>query len=85
MVSSDDMRTALWQREAIPLLTVGELVRPEVPVVRSSDDLASVLATFAGYEVNRLPVCVPARPERVIGLVSRSSLMRRYHRALSQG
>jgi chloride channel protein, CIC family len=85
MVSSDDMRTALWQREAIPLLTVGELVRPEVPVVRSTDDLASVLATFAGYEVNRLPVCVPARPERVIGLVSRSSLMRRYHRALSQG
>jgi CIC family chloride channel protein len=85
MVSSDDMRTALWQREAIPLLTVGELVRPEVPVVRSSDDLASVLATFSGYEMNRLPVCVPARPERVVGLVSRSALMRRYHRALTSG
>jgi CIC family chloride channel protein len=85
MVSSEDMRTALWQREAIPLLTAGELVRPEVPVVRSSDDLASVLATFAGYEVNRLPVCVAARPERVIGLVSRSALMRRYHRALTGG
>ena len=84
-VSSDDMRTALWQREAIPLLTVGELVRPEVPLVRSTDDLASVLATFSGYDVNRLPVCVPARPDRVIGLVSRSSLMRRYHRALTQG
>ena len=85
MVSSDDMRTALWQREAIPLLTVGELVRPEVPVVRSTDDLATVLATFAGYDVNRLPVCLPARPDRVIGLVSRSSLMRCYHRALTAG
>ena len=49
MVSSDDLRTALWQHEAIPLLTVGELVRAEVPVVRTSDDLASVLATFSGY------------------------------------
>lgn len=85
MVSSDDMRTALWQREAIPLLTVGELARPEVPVVRSSDDLATVLTTFAGYDTNRLPVCVAARPDRVIGLVSRSSLMRRYHRALTEG
>jgi CIC family chloride channel protein len=85
MVSSDDMRTALWQREAIPLLTVGELVRPEVPVVHSSEDLASVLATFSSYDMNRLPVCVAARPDRVIGLVSRSSLMLRYHRALTQG
>jgi CIC family chloride channel protein len=85
MVLSEDIRTALWQREAVPLLTVGELVRPEVPVVRSTDDLASVLATFSGYDVARLPVCVPSRPDRVIGLVSRSSLMKRYHRALTEG
>jgi chloride channel protein, CIC family len=85
MVSSDDMRTALWQRDAIPLLTVGELVRPEVPVVRSTDDLATVLATFSGFDVSRLPVCVPARSDRVIGMVSRSALMRRYHRALTSG
>jgi CBS domain-containing protein len=85
MVVSEDIRTALWQREAVPLLTVGELVRPEVPVVRSTDDLASVLATFSGYEVSRLPVCLPATPGRVIGLVSRSALMKRYHRALSEG
>jgi CIC family chloride channel protein len=85
MVSSEDIRTALWQREAVPLLTAGELVRPGVPVVRSTDDLESVLATFSGYDANRLPVCVPARPDRVIGLVSRSSLMRQYHRALTSG
>jgi CIC family chloride channel protein len=85
MVVSDDIRTALWQREAIPLLTVAELARPDVPVVRSSDDLASVLATFSGYEVSRLPVCLPARPGRVVGLVSRSSLMKRYHLALTEG
>jgi CIC family chloride channel protein len=84
MVVSDDIRTALWQREAIPLLTAGDIVRPEVPVVRSSDDLATVLATFSGYDVSRLPVCLPARPDRVVGLVSRSALMKRYHQALSE-
>jgi CIC family chloride channel protein len=85
MVLSEDIRTALWQREAVPLLTVGELVRPEVPVVRSTDDLASVLATFSGYDVARLPVCLPSRPDRIIGLVSRGALMKRYHRALTEG
>lgn len=84
MVTSDDMRTALWQREAIPLLTVDELVRAEVPLVRSTDDLASVLATFSGYDLARLPVCLSARPDRVIGLVSRRSLMRRYSQALTE-
>jgi hypothetical protein len=54
-----------------------------VRVVRWSDDLACVLGSCAGYEVKRVPVCVAARPERVIGLVSRSALMRRYHRALT--
>jgi CBS domain-containing protein len=78
------MRTALWQREAIPLLTVGELVRAEVPVVRSTDDLASVLATFSGYDLARLPVCLASRPDRVIGMVSRRSLMRRYSQALTE-
>ena len=84
MVTSEDIRTALWQREAIPLLTVGELTRADVPLVRSTDDLASVLATFSGYDVARLPVCLATRPDRVIGLVSRSLLMKRYHKALSE-
>jgi hypothetical protein len=53
--------------------------------VRSTDDLASVLSTFSGYDVARLPVCLPARPDRIIGLVSRRSLMKRYHRALTEG
>jgi CBS domain-containing protein len=67
------------------LLTVGELARSQVPTVRSTDDLASVLATFSDFDVSRLPVCLPNRREHVIGLVSRWSLMKRYHRALTEG
>ena len=85
MVVADDIKTALLQREAIPLLLVGELARPELPCVRSTDDLAAVLETFSRHEVGRLPVCLAHNPGRIIGLVSRRALMERYHQALSGG
>lgn len=85
MVIADDIKTALLQREAIPLLLVGELARPELPCVRSTEDLAAVLETFSRYEAARLPVCLAHNPGRIIGLVSRRALMERYHQALSGG
>ena len=85
MVTGDEVRTALLQPEAIPLLLAGEVLRPDVPCVRSSDDLATVLETFSRFEVSRLPVCVASNPGHVIGLISRGALMRRYHKALTEG
>jgi len=83
MVVADDLKAALLDREAIPLLLVGEVVRPDIPSVRNTDDLAKVLETFSRFEVSRLPVSLAQAPDRVIGLVSRGALMRRYHLALS--
>lgn len=82
MLVADDVQTALVEREALSLLLVGELVRPELPCVRNTDDLASVLETFTKYEIGRLPVSLASRPGHVIGLISRRALMRRYHEAL---
>jgi len=42
-------------------------------------------SSAGALRLQRGPVCVPARPDRVIGLVSRATLMKRYHRALSEG
>ena len=84
MVVAEDIRTALLEREAIPLLLVGEMARADLPPVKSTDDLATVLATFSAYEINRLPVCLAASPDRVIGLISRGTLMRQYHKALTE-
>jgi CIC family chloride channel protein len=83
MVVADDLRTALLQREAIPLLLAGEVARTDLPAVRSTDDLAQVLQTFSLYEVARLPVSLPADLDHVIGLISRRALMQRYNQALS--
>jgi len=84
MLCEDDINMALLEREAVPLLLVGELVRPDIPIVRSSEDLASVLDTFSRYEIDHLPVCLEQSPGKVIGLISRAGLMRAYHRKLAE-
>lgn len=82
VVTGDEVHTALLQPESIPLLLAGEVMRTDVPCVRSSDDLASVLDIFSRFEVSRLPVCIASRPGHVIGMISRAELMRRYQREL---
>ncbi len=72
------------QPEAIPLLTCGELMRSQVPTISCNADLATVLDRFSQHEVSRLPVCLPGETFKVIGLVSRSSLMKQYQRALEE-
>ena len=81
MVTSGDIQTTLLQRDAIPLLLVRDLVRPELPCVQITDDLASVMETFSKFEVGRLPVCLKGQPGRVVGLISRRALMNEYHQA----
>lgn len=85
MITSRDLQTALWEREAMPLLAVEDLVRADLPTVSHTDDLASVLDAFARHDVSRLPACLPGPDGKIIGLISRSALMRRYQRALVDG
>src|SRR5262249_52837561 len=75
MVVDEDIRTALLEREAIPLLLVKEILRTDLSMVSTSDDLATTLDAFARYDVSRLPVVLPGAPGRVIGMISRSGLM----------
>ena len=82
MLTEDDINVALMQREAVPLLLVGDVMRSDIPFVRSSDDLASVIDIFSQHEVDHLPVCLTQSPGKVIGLISRAGLMRTYHSKL---
>jgi CIC family chloride channel protein len=83
VVVERDVNTALMQREAVPLMVVGELMRSDVPMVKTSDDLAGVLDVFARFDVSHLPVCLATGPGKVIGLISRAGLMRHYHAGMS--
>jgi CBS domain-containing protein len=84
MVVADDITFALMHREAIPLLTCADVVRSGLPVLNTTDDLATALETFAHHDVARLAVAVASHPSRAVGVVSRGNLMRRYQQELSR-
>lgn len=81
MVTGGDMRTALIDREAIPLLLVAELLR-EVPSVRYDEPLDSVMNKFAAHDVASLAVTSPIDPTLPIGILTRGKAMAAYNRAL---
>jgi CIC family chloride channel protein len=83
MVVESDINTTLMQREAVPLMIVAEMMRADVPMVCNSDDLASVMDVFSRFDVSHLPVSLATSPGKVIGLISRAGLMRRYHAGIS--
>ncbi len=84
MVTGADIRTALIDREAIPLLLVAELVRSDLPTVVVNESLDTVLDKFAEHDVASLCLLDPAAPDRPLALISRTSVMKRYQAALEE-
>ncbi|MEM1184735.1 MAG: chloride channel protein [Planctomycetota bacterium] len=86
MVTGADMRAALIDREAIPLLLVAEVMRTDLPTIRSHDTLDRVMDKFSRHDVAGL--CLVGEPTGAhpIGvpraLVTRAKVMHRYQRAL---
>ena len=80
MVVSDDFREALVYRESIPLLQVSELRRCDLPTVSPEETLDIVLDKFSRSDVQSLVVVDDS--DQITGLITRSSLMARYQKAL---
>jgi CIC family chloride channel protein len=84
MVTSRDLRETLVHRDAIPLLTVEELTRDDLPCVLAGDTLDVALDRFSRHDVESLPVVLDAQTRQVHGLVSRQALLRRYQQELER-
>jgi len=84
MVTARDLREALVHRDAIPLLTVEELTRDDLPCVLWGDTLDVALDRFSRHDVESLPVMREEDRRRVQGLVSRQALLRRYQQELER-
>jgi len=84
MVTSEDLRAALIEREAIPYLLVEELLRRDVPTVHPDDTLDAVLEKFAKHAVNSLAIVDASSGARVTGLITRARLMSHYQRAIAE-
>lgn len=86
LVTAQDLRTALIEREAIPYLLVEELLRSDLPTVDADESLDLVLDKFSIHDVSGLAVVdASSRDNRkVIGLMTRARLMKRYQTALRE-
>ncbi len=84
MVVAEDIRTALLQPAAVPLLLVSELVRDGVPTVHATETLDSVLDAFATSNVPSLPLVSPTDATHVQALITRQAVMTRYQHELDQ-
>jgi CIC family chloride channel protein len=83
MVTGADIRTALIDREAIPLLLVAELLRTDLPVLGPEEALDTVLDKFAKHDVASLCL-VHEKTGAPTALITRSRVMAAYQRALEQ-
>ena len=84
MVTGEDLRTALIEREALPLLVVGEVMRTDLPTISPDESLDIVMGKFSTHDVSSLAVVSADGARKVEGLLTRSRLMARYHRALAE-
>jgi CIC family chloride channel protein len=84
MVVAADMNPVLMDQAAVPLLVVADMMRTDITPVQTSDDLAAVFDAFSRHDVNHLPVCVDSTTDKVVGLISRSAVIRKYQEALKE-
>ena len=85
MVTGMDMRTALIDREAIPLLLVAELMRNDLPVIKPDEHLDTVMEKFARHEISSLVLVDGFSGTKPLALVTRAKVMARYNEVLDEG
>jgi len=84
LVTGKDLRTALIDREAIPLLLVAELMRTDLPTIRRDETLETVVDKFAHHQVASLAVVSPIDVELPMGMITQANVMTRYHAAIDE-
>ncbi len=83
MLTVDDIQMALLEREAVPLLVVGEVMRANIPSVRPDEPLDSVFNKFVAHEVVALAL-THGETKKVVGTITRTAVMGAYMQALGQ-
>ncbi len=84
MVTGADMRTALIDREAIPLLLVAELMRDDLPKITPDEHLDTVIEKFARTDISSMVLVDGFSGTKPIALITRSKVMARYNAVLDE-
>ncbi len=87
MLTVDDLRPIFLEPQAAPLLLVGDVLRTDVPPLKITDTIAAAVEAFSRHDISHLAVMDAikpgAEPPVILGLLSRSDLMRRYYQEIS--
>ena len=84
MVTGHDIRVALIDREAIPLLLVAELLRTNLPTISRDEHLDTVMDKFSEHDIASLAIVDANSQGEPRGLITRAALMKRYQAALEE-
>lgn len=82
MVTGLDLRTALIDREAIPLLLVAEIMRTDLPTIEPDEMLDTVLDKFSEHDVASLCLRAAHDLAKPAAMITRRKVMQRYREAL---
>ena len=85
MVTGRDMRSALIDREAIPLLLVAELMRTDIPTISADEHLDTVMEKFTKADVSSLCLLDQFGQMNPVALITREQVMMRYNEVLDEG
>ncbi|UCH84074.1 MAG: chloride channel protein [Candidatus Latescibacterota bacterium] len=83
IVSINDVREILVERDLDNLLIMKEIASEDVPIVTLDDNLAHVLRRFTENEVDTLPVVETEDSRELLGMLRRREVTRSYYERLS--
>jgi CIC family chloride channel protein len=81
ILSVQDVRKLLFERELFDLIVVGELARKPA-TLSPQDDLYTALLKFVDTDYGQIPVIDPGDPTEVLGLVNREDVFRAYSKTI---
>jgi CIC family chloride channel protein len=82
IISMQDLRGVLADRDAWPYVVVGELARKDVVTVKGSDTLYEAQKVIATMGIDQIPVVDEKSPRKVVGMLTRSELEAFYRKRL---
>jgi CIC family chloride channel protein len=82
IVSMQNLRSVLLDREAWPYIVVGELAEPDVLTVKGSDSLYDAMKLISSRGIEQVPVVDELNPKKVVGMLTRVDLQNFYQKRL---
>lgn len=82
VVSMQDLRGVLLDREAWPYIVVGDLATEDVVTVKGSDTLYDAMKVISSRGIEQIPVVDEENARKVVGMLKRSDLQNFYQKRL---